>query len=449
MKKVLVMLLVLAMFASFMAMPAMADDTQAVDLSGTGVTLYYPQSFTGAAGVISSRDGGELGYNTGWYYAEVDYTAMSNDEYNALMEKEEPTEEEIENYYNNMANLFVIFAVSDKSSIEELAGFIKGMGTELDLTRIPKVGEGDGYSFYLYSDMSRDTSKFRPEYAEEFNALREQVPEIVAGGKFYAPVDPNAAMIGKKLSFKTTDINGNPVDSEELFAQHEITMLNVWTSWCHFCIEEMPELEAINGRIADKDCAVVGLLFDGNDPDALETGKGVLQNAGVTFNVILPPENAEELFTLDGYPTTFFVGRDGTILGAPVVGADVQAYEPAIDSLLAAGSSAPEVKPAGAAAVVRSAKGASDNGVTANDAGMYRVYVADENGKPVEKAKIQFCSDSECMLGTTDATGLATFEVPEGTYTVHVLKVPEGYAKDENAYTMTGYSDLSIVLKLA
>ena len=121
MKKVLVMLLVLAMFASFMAMPAMADDTQAVDLSGTGVTLYYPQSYTGAAGIISSRDGGELGYNTGWYYAEVDYTAMSNDEYNALMEKEEPTEEEIENYYNNMANLFVIFAVSDKSSIEELA----------------------------------------------------------------------------------------------------------------------------------------------------------------------------------------------------------------------------------------------------------------------------------------------------------------------------------------
>ena len=449
MKKVLAMILTLAMFASLLAMPAMADDTQAVELSGTGVTLYYPQSYTGAAGIISSRDGGELGYNTGWYYAEVDYTAMSNDEYNALMEKEQPTEEEIENYYNNMANLFMIFAVSDKSSIEELAGFIKGLGTELDLTSIPKVGEGEGYSFYLYTDMARDTSKFRPEYAEEFEALRAQVPEIVAGGKFYAPVDPNAAMIGKKLSFKTTDINGNPVDSEELFAQHEITMLNVWTSWCHFCIEEMPELEAINGRIADKDCAVVGLLFDGNDPDALETGKGVLQNAGVTFNVILPPENAEELFTLDGYPTTFFVGRDGTILGAPVVGADVQAYEPAIDSLLAAGSSAPEVKPAGAAAEVRSAKGASDNGVTANDAGLYRVYVADESGKPVEKAKIQFCSDSECMLGTTDATGLATFEVPEGTYTVHVLKVPEGYAKDENAYTMTGYSDLSIVLKLA
>lgn len=449
MKKVLAMILTLAMFASLLAMPAMADDTQAVELSGSGVTLNYPQSFTGAAGIISSRDGGELGYNTGWYYAEVDYIAMSNDEYNALMEKEEPTEEEIESYYSSMANLFMIFAVPDKSSIEELAAFIKGLGTELDLTRIPKVGEGDGYSFYLYTDMAGDTSKFRTEYAEEFNALRAQVPEIVAGGKFYAPVDPNAAMIGKKLSFKTTDINGNPVDSEELFAQHEITMLNVWTSWCHFCIEEMPELEAINGRIADKDCAVVGLLFDGNDPDALETGKGVLQNAGVTFNVILPPENAEELFTLDGYPTTFFVGRDGTILGAPVVGANVQAYEPAVDSLLAAGSSAPEVKPAGAAAVVRSAKGASDNGVTANDAGMYRVYVADENGKPVEKAKIQFCSDSECMLGTTDATGLATFEVPEGTYTVHVLKVPEGYAKDENAYTMTGYSDLSIVLKLA
>lgn len=51
-------------------------------------------------------------------------------------------------------------------------------------------------------------------------------------------------------------------------------------------------------------------------------------------------------------------------------------------------------------------------------------------------------------MGKTDAQGLASFEVPEGSYTVHVLKVPEGYEKDGTEYTMPAtYSDLSIVVK--
>ena len=54
------------------------------------------------------------------------------------------------------------------------------------------------------------------------------------------------------------------------------------------------------------------------------------------------------------------------------------------------------------------------------------------------------------MMGKTDADGLATFEVPEGNYTVHILKVPEGYEKNPDEFTVPAtYSDLSIVLKLS
>ena len=78
---------------------------------------------------------------------------------------------------------------------------------------------------------------------------------------------------------------------------------------------------------------------------------------------------------------------------------------------------------------------------------MCRILVKDEAGTPVKGARVQFCSDSECMLGTTDATGLATFEVPEGTYTVHVLKVPEGYKKNPDEYkTSDTYCDVYISL---
>ena len=89
--------------------------------------------------------------------------------------------------------------------------------------------------------------------------------------------------------------------------------------------------------------------------------------------------------------------------------------------------------------------------VTANDQESYRILVTDESGNPVEGALIQFCDDTTCNIGTTDAAGIALFEMPEGTaYEVHVLQVPEMYEKPgEIAYTLENYSDVAITLKAA
>lgn len=55
------------------------------------------------------------------------------------------------------------------------------------------------------------------------------------------------------------------------------------------------------------------------------------------------------------------------------------------------------------------------------------------------------------MLGKTDENGTAVFEVEEGqTYTVHILKVPEGYVKNTMEYvTSDTYCDVYIPLDKA
>ena len=65
----------------------------------------------------------------------------------------------------------------------------------------------------------------------------------------------------------------------------------------------------------------------------------------------------------------------------------------------------------------------------------YEVLVNDASGKPVSGVTIQFCSDTECNMGTTNENGIAVFEKEAGNYTIHVLKVPEGYAPDDTEYT--------------
>ena len=58
----------------------------------------------------------------------------------------------------------------------------------------------------------------------------------------------------------------------------------------------------------------------------------------------------------------------------------------------------------------------------------YIILVQDaEDASPISGAVVQFCSSTQCMVRRTDATGAASFEADPGSYTAHVLKVPEGY----------------------
>lgn len=95
-----------------------------------------------------------------------------------------------------------------------------------------------------------------------------------------------------------------------------------------------------------------------------------------------------------------------------------------------------------------SATAFADAGCGNKAPGAYEVLVTDEAGNPVKGATIQFCSDTECSMAKTDENGLAVFEKEAGAYTVHVLKVPEGFAKDHTEYSAPAQPGrVSIVLK--
>ena len=95
----------------------------------------------------------------------------------------------------------------------------------------------------------------------------------------------------------------------------------------------------------------------------------------------------------------------------------------------------------------------SDSGssIPENPGDVYRVVVNDESGAAVQGVMVQFCSDQMCLMGETDANGIAAFEdQPEGSYTVHVYSVPDGFAEDETEYAVPAtYGDVSITLKAA
>ena len=150
-----------------------------------------------------------------------------------------------------------------------------------------------------------------------------------------APAPAPAETAWDGLVFETSDLNGDPVTAQELFSAHTVTMVNVWASWCPPCVRELPELQRLNGEFAEKNCAIVGFLIDGDEAQGLADAKARLQEAGATYTILLPCDELNEIFSVQAVPTSFFVDSAGHLVGEPIVGAYVDGYTAALDAVIA------------------------------------------------------------------------------------------------------------------
>ena len=144
---------------------------------------------------------------------------------------------------------------------------------------------------------------------------------LLAGCGFVQP-----SLSGKKLQFETTDIAGDPVSSEELFARHEITMLNLWAGWCSPCVGELSELNEVNEKLMLMDGAVIGLLNDDKSPENLNTVRSILSENNVQYLNILAPDNMNEIIRQSSFPMTVFVDRKSVIIGRTLLGTVADKY---------------------------------------------------------------------------------------------------------------------------
>ena len=144
-------------------------------------------------------------------------------------------------------------------------------------------------------------------------------------------------VIGTKVSFETTDLDGNPVKSEDLFAGHKVTMINNWATWCGPCCGELPELAKLAAEIGETNCQIIGICDDTlDDEKAIGEARKLLSESGADYINLIQKEEIRELLPLPAYPCTYYVDSEGTILTKPVVGALVDSYYARLEEALAA-----------------------------------------------------------------------------------------------------------------
>ena len=308
---------------------ALADDPDeapgTVHMPYTGIVFAPPESFQNAAGVITTDGDGEVA--DGVNYAYWVYFAMTEDELSAALEKGD------ESLYEKGALLFEVLSVRNDVDLGQFNASVGNYFVEENLREFGKAGD---YTFYLYMAVPDDDylGVIGDPYKEEYSALVNDADAVAAAITVSAPEerpDPYAALIGEKFEFTAKDLDGNEISSADLFGKNEVTMLNLWATWCGPCIGELEELQKLHTSLQEKGCGLVGMLVWDED---LDSARALIAENGLTYPMVWAPENLEDFITLEGVPTSLFIGKDGTVLASPVVGADPERYSEVLAALL-------------------------------------------------------------------------------------------------------------------
>jgi thiol-disulfide isomerase/thioredoxin len=92
-----------------------------------------------------------------------------------------------------------------------------------------------------------------------------------------------------------------------------LVLVNLWATWCVPCVEEMPALDRLQGKLGS-DLTIIAISEDRRgaeivDPFLAKTG---IKNLAIYLD---PKSTALNEFAVQGLPTSFLIDRDGMIRG--------------------------------------------------------------------------------------------------------------------------------------
>lgn len=122
--------------------------------------------------------------------------------------------------------------------------------------------------------------------------------ETKAQKGYLAPDFTIASMEGEEI--RLSELRGEPV------------FINFWASWCEPCKEEMPHLlEAYKKYGSEINFVMINVIEQEFNKESMNK---YIKEAGLTFPIYLDKkDNVSTLYNILGYPTSFFINKDGVI----------------------------------------------------------------------------------------------------------------------------------------
>lgn len=149
------------------------------------------------------------------------------------------------------------------------------------------------------------------------------IPLVVAGA------DP--------IPFKLNKLGGEPVELSALLNQKAVVLV-FWSLFCGPCQEELPLVDQVYKKYADKDLAVFAVNLDGEKRS--KAVEKYMEKQGFTFSVLWEIIDGVSYKTADAYgvagtPTLIIIGKNGKVTFTHVGKTEAADLEKAVQEALA------------------------------------------------------------------------------------------------------------------
>ena len=257
--------------------------------------------------------------NEGWNdtadaikYAYISWSEMTEEQKEAEVDKMGTA---YDDWYNSLAKVGAI-GIYDEDSEKELDK-ITGC------TEHKEIGSSSDGKYKYYLSTNKDADESLKKEVEEIDVTLTEMTPFQQLSAFDQPQETSNAgdstNVGK---FETKGVDGKDY-TEKVFSDYDLTLVNVFTTWCSPCVNEIPELEKLYEEMKEKSVGVVGVVLDTVGDDAKQNEDtvkkaGVLQEKTKASYPFLVPDSTMMNGRLNGisaFPETFFVDKEGNIVG--------------------------------------------------------------------------------------------------------------------------------------
>lgn len=184
------------------------------------------------------------------------------------------------------------------------------------------LGSFDNKSCYLFYNKKLDvqlSNKFTDKEISDINDFLKKIKDI----KDNIILFENETVSLENIyfgDFTAKDMNGNEV-TQNIFEDYELTMINIWATWCNPCVSEMPALSELYDELPDN----VNMITICDDAEfEYSLAKLILEDCNAKFTTVIKNDMFNErtvISKLRALPTTVFVDSQGKLVGGMIEGA--------------------------------------------------------------------------------------------------------------------------------
>ena len=257
--------------------------------------------------------------NEGWNdnaddlkYAYISWSEMTEEQKDAEIDKLGTA---YDDWCKSLAKIGVIGIYDEDSEkeLDELTG----------CTEHKEIGSSSDGKYKYYLSTNKDADESLKKEVEKIDVTLTEMTPFQQLSAFDQPQDTSNAGDSKTVGkFETKGVDGKDY-TEKVFSDYDLTLVNIFTTWCSPCVNEIPELEKLYEEMKEKGVGVVGVVLDtvgddGKQDDAAVKKAGVLQEKTKASYPFLIPDSTMMNGRLNGisaFPETFFVDKEGNIVG--------------------------------------------------------------------------------------------------------------------------------------